>query len=64
MSKRKLVSGCSFLTADALPSAIAVHFHGVRKKDFDEAGFDDFDEDTRGEYYHKRTPKKLSSEDR
>lgn len=58
MGKRKLVPGFSFLTADDLPSAIALSFHDVRDKDFDQAGFHDFAEDPRGEYYHKRTPKK------
>ena len=58
MGARKLVPGFSFLTADSLPSAIAMHFHDVRNKDFDEVA-----EDTHGEYYRKRTPMELSSED-
>ena len=58
MGERKLVPGFSCLTADSLPLAVAMHFHDVRNKDFDEVA-----EDTHGEYYRKRTPMELSSED-
>ena len=54
MGTRKPLQGFTFLTVDDMPKAPTVPFYNELNKVLDEAGFDDFVEDTCREYYDER----------